>query len=612
MSPTFSLDIFIAVEAGETLKDIETTLRHFEATLEGCSERAHLMVLISEGTSEARAQADKVVNDINCAQIEIVSITASDWHETYCTARAHFSQSGREWFAFFAFGLTPDPDWLAEIQKAASLWPDRAAFFGPVDNDCKQTSGIYDGISYGEEATVLWQGNHVVKAPLLQLGPLGADHATFIPFAHVRDHTSTKTIRHLQHLSVHDPQIEQNSKRLRNEPLKIWISVALKGFNFGWKALEETGFYIVRGRWRTAHVARERLRLTRAWAAGLATLSPQLQLRKLPSAYLPVAAHACRPSKKRGKISIVMCTHNRPELFKRAMRSLSMMIPCRDHDVDVIVVENEQHPKVQQWLAAQAWPWPVIHVLETKQGLAHARNRGLDVADARGSQWVASFDDDQEADPAWLLEYERAIASYPTARAFTGPYVFRYPKGLSAFRHRTEMSGYRLGQPMTIAATGNALFHRDLFGAEAARLRFDNRFNKTGGEDTAFSKSVLKMGQKIHWVPSAKISEDVDRDRTTLQYLARRTTRNALNASVIRRINYGTAQGLLRDIIQIYRSIILTLLAVLCALMFLPFYPKRAKAHLGDVVIWLSRTKGIALSYFGKSIEAYGTTTDKN
>lgn len=233
MSPTSSLDIFIAVEAGEDPKDIETTLRHFEAALEGCGGRAHLMVLIREGTSEARAQADTVVNNINCAQIEIVCVAASDWHETYRTARAHFSQSGREWFAFFAFGLTPDPDWLAEIQKAASLWPDRAAFFGPVDSDRAHTSGIYDGISYGEEATVLWQGNHVIKAPLLQLGPLGADHATFVPFAHVRDHTSANVIRHLQHLSVPDPQIEQNSKRKRNETLKIWISAALKGFNFG-------------------------------------------------------------------------------------------------------------------------------------------------------------------------------------------------------------------------------------------------------------------------------------------------------------------------------------------------------------------------------------------
>lgn len=131
MSPTSPLDIFFAIEAGETAKDIETTLRHFGAALEGCSGRAHLMVLISEGTSQAKVQAETVVNNINCAQIEIVSIAASDWHETYRTARAHFSQSGREWFAFFGFGLTPDPDWLAEIQRAASLWPDRAAFLVP-------------------------------------------------------------------------------------------------------------------------------------------------------------------------------------------------------------------------------------------------------------------------------------------------------------------------------------------------------------------------------------------------------------------------------------------------------------------------------------------------
>lgn len=92
-------------------------------------------------------------------------------------------------------------------------------------------------------------------------------------------------------------------------------------------------------------------------------------------------------------ISVVVCTRNRPDDLRGALRALcAQTYPL----YETIVVDNAPSDGATQGVAAE---FSVRYVQEPRPGLDWARNRGLDAALA---PIVAYTDDDARADPDWL------------------------------------------------------------------------------------------------------------------------------------------------------------------------------------------------------------------
>jgi GT2 family glycosyltransferase len=155
--------------------------------------------------------------------------------------------------------------------------------------------------------------------------------------------------------------------------------------------------------WRTAFPAKERRRVTAITAPWLARygypLRPQPEESSTPAA--SGAAVADWPT-----VCVVLPTRGRPEMLREAVES----VLAQDYagDIDVIVVHDQEEPQTE--LKALERPGRTITLLNNThaQGLAGARNTGLDNTEA---EFIASCDDDDFWDEDKLrLQMTRMLA----------------------------------------------------------------------------------------------------------------------------------------------------------------------------------------------------------
>lgn len=103
-------------------------------------------------------------------------------------------------------------------------------------------------------------------------------------------------------------------------------------------------------------------------------------------------------------ICVAVCTRNRHNQLREALKSLAALTPCQDFRWHILVVDNASEDRTQEVIqdAIAAYPHVAIRSsFEPRAGFAYPRNRAVREAN---STWIAFFDDDQIADPNWLIE----------------------------------------------------------------------------------------------------------------------------------------------------------------------------------------------------------------
>src|SRR5215211_2485879 len=113
-------------------------------------------------------------------------------------------------------------------------------------------------------------------------------------------------------------------------------------------------------------------------------------------------------------VSVVLCTHNRYETLRNALRALAMTTVPSGLDWEVVVVDNNSSDRtriVVEEFARQA-PCEAVYVFEARQGKSFALNSGI--ARARG-RILAFTDDDAVVDVEWLSAIARGFAEHDCA-----------------------------------------------------------------------------------------------------------------------------------------------------------------------------------------------------
>ena len=188
--------------------------------------------------------------------------------------------------------------------------------------------------------------------------------------------------------------------------------------------------------------------------------------------------------------------------------------------VEVLVVDNDPAGSAA----------PVVHgssaryVHEPRPGISAARNRAL--AEAGDADVLVFIDDDELPGPGWLAALTGAWSRWGCA-AVTGPVVSQLPAGVDPWVTGSGVFD-RLRRPpgalLRGAATNNLLL--DLVRVRALGLRFDDRLGLTGGEDTAFTHSLVHAGGEIRWCDDAEVLEPVPAPRLTRGWVRRRSFRS--------------------------------------------------------------------------------------
>jgi glycosyltransferase involved in cell wall biosynthesis len=233
-------------------------------------------------------------------------------------------------------------------------------------------------------------------------------------------------------------------------------------------------------------------------------------------------------------VSIVLCTHNRAARLQDALASLFALHTDGGFAFEIVVVDNASTDATPQVVQAAALSpdrpaaCRVVSVFESKKGIATARNRG--VATASGS-WIAFFDDDQEADPRWLIEL-LAAARRKRARCVGGKVELKLPDGC----RRSLSSVCRMLLGGTVAAdelrpynhrftpgTGNLLVHQSVFDEIG---RFDEDYSQRG-EDTDLFLRMLAAEIEAWYTPRAVVQHIIPPERLQDDWFLRTAWRTA-------------------------------------------------------------------------------------
>ena len=230
------------------------------------------------------------------------------------------------------------------------------------------------------------------------------------------------------------------------------------------------------------------------------------------------------------RISIVVCTFNRQEMLRGALGSLTNLRTEPEFDYEVVVVDDGSTDETAR-VVHSVMDTSVVEIRYIRQenrGIAGARNTG--VFHARGS-WVAFFDDDELADPDWLVHL-LAAAKSSGADCVGGPALLQLPRQSGAILPQTirrllgENPVMREQLPEgrwsvdvrrrqnAMPGTGNALVRRDLFdriGCFSDVQRY--------GEDLQFFRRAQKCGARFASAPNAIVHHVIPMERLAPEYL---------------------------------------------------------------------------------------------
>ncbi|GAB4140304.1 MAG: hypothetical protein Tsb009_09590 [Planctomycetaceae bacterium] len=222
------------------------------------------------------------------------------------------------------------------------------------------------------------------------------------------------------------------------------------------------------------------------------------------------------PNTNTPDITIVVCTYNRSAMLRDALDSLSDLQTGDRFTYEILVVNNASTDDTQTVVErfAKDCSHPVRHVLEEKQGVVHARNRG--VAESSG-EWIAFFDDDQLADPRWLktlleLAWEKQV------RCVGGAVRLKLPDGVGRkldpvcrmlLGESVGMDSVRRYSHRVTPGTGNLMVHRSVFDEIGT---FDPAFHQRG-EDTDLFLRMLDAGIVAWYSPAAIVLHVIPPER---------------------------------------------------------------------------------------------------
>ncbi len=254
-------------------------------------------------------------------------------------------------------------------------------------------------------------------------------------------------------------------------------------------------------------------------------------------------------------ISICLCTYRRSS-FAQTIESVKQQLLPAGPAAELVVVDNDPAGSARSVLegASEGISFPVRYCIEPRKGLAHARNRVLEMA---AGDWLAMLDDDEIAAADWLAQLYSCVQAFGASAAIgtVEPAFARPPPDWLIASRLFDLSVPVAGTLLTMgeARCGNALVNAGFIKHHG--LRFDLAFNETGGEDTDFFRRWLDLGGTIVSAPAAVVREMVPETRLCEQYVASRSFRDGeVHARVT--LRHAGRMGVLLDMCRALRNIL--------------------------------------------------------
>jgi glycosyltransferase involved in cell wall biosynthesis len=230
-------------------------------------------------------------------------------------------------------------------------------------------------------------------------------------------------------------------------------------------------------------------------------------------------------------LDVVVPTYNRSSLLQKTVHSLLAADVPANLAVTIIIVDNNSSDDTARVVAEmqQSAGLPIHYVLQTLQGLSHARNAGIA---AGNGELIGMVDDDEEIDKHW---YEAVVREFsdPATEFIGGPYLPNCETTLPDWvpSEYNGVIGIVAAKPRQLFSNsfpgnlqgGNAVFQRMVF--ERVGL-YDVHLGRSGTgllseEDADLYRRLLAVGMRGFHVPDLAIYHYIPASRLTRRYYRR-------------------------------------------------------------------------------------------
>lgn len=273
-------------------------------------------------------------------------------------------------------------------------------------------------------------------------------------------------------------------------------------------------------------------------------------------------------------ITIAICipTYKRLELLSHTLKSILVAeIPTGVQLGDCFVVDNDvdQSAKkfIEEFSSYQSGIINIVYDNYTVKGLSNVRNKLLELVLNSNADFVAFIDDDEFVPRHWLKELIKTQVKFDSD-IVVGPVISELPKNTpESIKHWISRSKYRNGQEMKHVSAGNMLIKLDFLREK--KLKFDERFNETGAEDTYFGVCAKKLGAKIHGSQEGYAYETVPKSRANLSWILKRSFRGASTFVYILKIE--------KKYLAILKKSIISLAYIILGILLIPLLLLKSK-----------------------------------
>lgn len=208
------------------------------------------------------------------------------------------------------------------------------------------------------------------------------------------------------------------------------------------------------------------------------------------------------------------------------------------NDVSLIIVDNDKDKTaeiiVNEIKEGSDRNYKLLYFNNPVKGLSNVRNELLSKAMLQNPDFIIFIDDDEFVTSNWLYELLTTIINNE-ADVVLGPVTAKLDESVSKYiAYFFRRKEYPDNSKIYSLATGNLILRRK--SLEKYKVRFDNRFNSTGSEDSFFGVQLMQKGATIYWAAKAIAYETIPDNRATLKWLIKRMYNGAVSYTYILKI----------------------------------------------------------------------------
>lgn len=300
-------------------------------------------------------------------------------------------------------------------------------------------------------------------------------------------------------------------------------------------------------------------------------------------------------------ISVIICTYNRERYIYNVLGSIAQGTLQPDR-YEIILVDNNCTDNTRSEVDRFCKDYPQIslhYYVESKQGLSHARNRGI--KESNGDLLVY-VDDDATVNPEYLKTYADWFESHAETDAAGGPIIPHYetgsePRWMTYFIKRL-LTGYlyfgNKSKPFpgdNYPGGGNAAYRSSVFkkvglyNVELGR----NGDSLAGGEEKDIFDKMKREGMQFSYLPGAILYHSIPAYKLEPDYF-NRLTKGIGQSERARTLKVGK---------QSYRKRLISELKKWCATIVLwLFYLITLRPQCGNMLVRFRRN--VTLGLLGK------------